>query len=107
MEAALTPGQYLDWVRVHQQINLAPNREDLLWGLQRAEFLNANMGEDGSPIINPMDVMPYVSDDERYGDDLDIEDMVAKISTAPLFGAQSGPTIPRPAIIEHLMKLAK
>src|SRR6185369_14762132 len=64
MLVEMPAGWLEDWARVHRQINLGIDRDDLLWGLQRAEFLNANMGEDGSPITDPREVMPYVTEDE-------------------------------------------
>jgi len=106
MLVEMPAGWLEDWARVHRQINLGIDRDDLLWGLQRAEFLNANMGEDGSPITDPREVMPYVTEDEWYEDELDPDTVVATISTATGFDVLDGPQIPRPPLIDHLLKLA-
>ncbi len=67
----LTPGQWEDWLQFDRTFCLAMNRDDLIHGSARADFINANRAE-GKPAVRPVDVMPYYDplDEELTAEEL-------------------------------------
>lgn len=81
--ADLTAGQFEDWLRVHRQLNVGIDRDDLLWGFARAEFINANLlGETDVPISDPREVMPYCDPEEMFEDDITVEKILGIVRDA-------------------------
>lgn len=75
----LTAGQWADWEQFHQQFHLAFDRDDLLWGVARADFQNANKGEN-EQAVHPYEVMPYY---DQFAEEITAEELLQRIGIRP------------------------